>query len=150
LALFPRFGEEAERLYIREEKSPGEIAVMLPVSEKTISSWVKKNQWNAKRVLNRRSALSRLEKLEKILDGKIDELERLDPSQIDGGLLSELVKAIDAANKMRRQYRPGELMVYAGEFFIPWLKVNCPDADLRPRIEDYFRKAGDEALRLEE
>lgn len=150
MAKFPQLGSEAQRLFVEEGKSAEEIGDILPVAGKTVSAWSKKFCWLEKRVLHRRSAQSRLDKLYAIIDGKLNEMEELEPDQVTVGMIGELTKLMDAANKMRRNYRPGELMIYAGEFLIPWLKQNCPDEDLRKQIFHYFNRAAEDALKADE
>lgn len=150
MAKFPRYGAEAQRLFVQEGKSAEDIGRILSIRAATVRRWAKKYSWRAKQVLHRRSALSRLDKLYKIIDAKLNEMEELEPDQVTVSLISELTKLMDAANKMRRNYRPGELMVYAGEFFVPWLKQHCTDEEERKRIYHWFSRAAEDALKADE
>jgi len=150
MAKFPRYGTEAQRLFIEEGKSAEDIGRILSVRPATVRRWSRKYSWGAKRVLHRRSALSRIDKLYKIIDAKLNEMENLETDQVTVSMIGELTKLIDAANKMRRNYRPGELMVYAGEFLVNWLKQNCPDEEERKRIYHWFNRAAEDALKADE
>lgn len=143
-------GKRAEELYVQESKDPAEIAEITGVSLSAINNWVKKYRWNEKRLLYRRSERNRLDKLYAILDGKLAELEGVESPEVTLGMLQEVTALIKAVNQMRRQYSPGEVMVYSGEFFVPWLKRECEDEDLRKQIYHFFNRATDEALKAQD
>lgn len=135
---------------MEEGKSAEDIGHILSVRAATVRRWSQKYSWRAKRVLHRRSALSRIDKLYGILDGKLDELEGVEAGEVNLGMLQELTTLIKAVNQMRRQYFPGEILVYASEFLVPWLKLNCGDEELRKQIFHYLNRATDEALKVQD
>jgi len=55
--------DDAERLYVRERRSPDEIAGMLGVSEKTVRNWKDEGCWEEKRTAHLKSCQSTFENI---------------------------------------------------------------------------------------
>lgn len=94
---------EAERLYVQENRTPEQIAGLLPVSQNTIYKWSLKGAWGKKRELALTAPKDMAGRLRQNLIRQIEDLEsekRLDPGAYDSIyktflLLEKLEKAHD-------------------------------------------------------
>lgn len=94
---------EAERLYVQENKTPEQIAALLPVSQNTIYKWSIKGGWGKKRELALTAPKDMAGRLRANLIRQIEDLEsekRLEPGAYDSIyktflLLEKLEKAHD-------------------------------------------------------
>lgn len=89
---------QAERQFIKENKSVSAIAESLGVSASTISRWAKANDWEARQADYAGSTLRVAEKLRKLLAEDIDSLDKL-----DNGSMDRIMKAVKSVKEIDRE-----------------------------------------------
>lgn len=78
---------QAEKLFVEEQKTQIEIASLLPVSERTVRNWSKKGNWIKKRKLYIESKLSLKDKVNEFA---IELMERIKSDMQSGAKISTL------------------------------------------------------------
>jgi hypothetical protein len=92
--------DQAERLFVREGKTPEQIAEILPVSSNTLYKWKLKGGWGDKRAAALTAPRTLGEKLRGILEDKITDLEAekgINPASFDA-----IYKAFCAIDKLEK------------------------------------------------
>lgn len=105
----------AHILYVEQKKTAAEVAVLVGVSEKTLSAWVIKYNWKNERDARNTSPYKRIENLESIIAGLAEEriqLSRSLPEAEKAGkidevkeLRSSISKIDDAVSKWNKTLR---------------------------------------------
>jgi hypothetical protein len=138
--------QDAERAFVDRGLSIAELVEMFPVSETTLRRWNKKHNWEKKRQIYKSAHVEIAEKVKGLLDKKLNELNELDASAIDIDVLRELKPLVKTFIMLRNEYREDEIVVYAGEIWIPWLNENCEDKKLRGKIFELWNRMTNEVM----
>lgn len=139
------YWDEAERLYVRKNKTAEQIAAILPVSANTLYKWRLKGGWEAKRAAALASPRDLAERMRRALDKYLITIEaRADEGTLDNATFDAINKAMAAIRSVERQAL--DLRVMAVEVmkeFTDFLKQeNLPPGELQligGRIRTWFR-----------
>lgn len=133
--------DEAERLYVKENKTPEQIAVLLPVSQNTLYQWRTKGGWEKKRQVSLTSPRNLADKLRRILERQIEGLEG--ENAINPGAYDAIYKAFKAIEKLEKAQDLRVLAIEVMKEFVDWLKAKELSAGelefIGGRIRDWFR-----------
>jgi transposase-like protein len=136
---------EAERLYVRENKTAEQIAQILPVSANTLYKWRLKGGWEAKRAAALASPRALAERMRRALEKYLITIEaKAEEGTLDNAIFDAINKAMAAIKSVERQAM--DLRVMAVEVmkeFTDFLKAeNLPPGELQligGRIRTWFR-----------
>jgi transposase-like protein len=139
------YWDEAERLYVRENKTAEQIAQILPVSANTLYKWRTKGGWEGKRAAALASPRDLAERMRRALERYLATLEsRAEEGVLDNATFDAINKAMAAIKAVERQAL--DLRVMAVEVmkeFTDFLKhENLPPGELQligGRIRTWFR-----------
>lgn len=139
------YWDEAERLYVRKNKTAEQIAAILPVSANTLYKWRLKGGWEAKRAAALASPRDLAERMRRALDKYLITIEaRADEGTLDNATFDAINKAMAAIRSVERQAL--DLRVMAVEVmkeFTDFLKQeDLPPGELQligGRIRTWFR-----------
>jgi transposase-like protein len=137
--------DEAERLYVRENKTAEQIAQVLPVSANTLYKWRTKGGWEPKRAAALASPRDLAERMRRSLEKYLIALEaKADDGVLDNATFDGINKAVAAIRSVERQAL--DLRVMAVEVmkeFTDFLKqADLPPGELQligGRIRTWFR-----------
>ncbi len=140
--------DQAERLYVRENKTPEQISQILPVCANTIAKWGQKGGWGKKRQAALASPRTLAEKLRIRLEGLLNELEIKEGLTTEAllalpGISDAIYKTVCAIDKTERYQDLRVLAVEVMRAYTDWLRGQ----DLAPgelemhggRIRGWFR-----------
>jgi hypothetical protein len=140
--------KEAERLYVKENKTPEQIAEILPVCANTAYKWSKKGGWGKKReaaqaaLASPRNIAERMwaavEKYLAIIEGRAED------GVLDNATFDALNKAVAAIRGVERQSVDKRVMsIEVMQDFTDFLKnKDLPAGELQligGRVREYFR-----------
>lgn len=145
----PELRSRAEKLFVEEGKTLREIAEIYSVGYNTLGKWAARGRWRKKQAEHRGLMRNRIDKLNRVIDAKLDEILDL-PAQETVGLIRELTGLLKAAEDMRKVYRPYEVMVYAEEWLVPFINQKCPDKEFRDQFFHWLKLGTSAALEAQE
>lgn len=90
--LFPKYGKAAERMYVDEGVLQKDIARFFSVTEKTISEWAQKGDWEKKREKKRREKEDTAAIIKGLMRQHVDYLAMRAPGQVTPADLDMLAK----------------------------------------------------------
>jgi transposase-like protein len=139
------YWDEAERLFVRENKTVEQIAQILPVSANTLYKWRLKGGWEAKRAAALASPRDLAERMRRTLELYLTTIEaKAREGTLDNNTFDSINKAMAAIKGVERQAL--DLRVMAVEVmkeFTDFLKAeNLPPGELQlfgGRIRSWFR-----------
>ncbi|MGA7579157.1 MAG: hypothetical protein ACLQUW_13055 [Desulfobaccales bacterium] len=129
---------EAERLFVMENRTPEQIAEILPICQNTIYKWSLKGGWPKKREASLASPRSLAEKLRRYLERQIEALEgesRLNPAAYDA--IHKTYCTIEKLEREVQDLRPQAIVAMNG--FVSWLNDQPLSADERRHIATLIR-----------
>ncbi len=133
--------DEAERLYTKENKTPEQIAEILPVCKNTVYQWRTKGGWEQKRKVALASPRGLADKLRRNLERQIENLEG--ENNLNPGAYDAIYKAFKAIEKLEKAQDLRVLAIEVMKEFVDWLKaqdVNIGELELiGGRIRGWFK-----------
>jgi transposase len=132
---------EAERLYVQENKTAEQIAQLLPVSQTTIYKWSDKGGWGKKRELALTAPKDMAGRLRRNLIQQIEALES--ESRLDAGAYDSIYKTFLLLEKLEKAHDPRVMAVAVMQDYTVFLKgqeISPGELQLHgERIRAYFR-----------
>lgn len=147
MSKFEAYYDEAERLAVKEGKTQREISELLGISEKTISLWSVKGEWQRKRkeylVSTREGPAGKLKKT------LLELLEKADPKELteNARLTDQITKIISAIEKISGGRDLLGSTIETMDRFSKYLMRVETDKQFVERVADHIHKFFEETRR---
>ncbi len=147
MSKFESYYKDAERLAVKEGKTQREISELLGISEKTISQWSAKGEWQRQRkeyLVSTREGPA--EKLKKTL---LELLEKADARELlkNTRLTDQITKIISAIEKISGGRDILGATIETMDRFTKYLNRVETDADFMSKLADHIHKFFEETRR---
>ena len=141
---FELYGEQAERLYVRESKTLEQIKEILHVSLTTLSDWSQKCEWPQKRAEQLKTPQIIEEKVKAKLYDKLAALAEIKSEEFTTADADAMSKLMAVLNKLDAQRDPLRAAVTVMGQLSKYLRHNHPNlvasvADILPGFFEHVR-----------